>query len=73
MLVIIFCFHYTSTFEVDSVLGLAYQNSICTKYNGVFVGIHNPYLNYLATVAAHEIGHTLNMVHDETFTEGMYS
>ena len=56
-----------SSFQFSGTLGKGYLGGACQKFNIAFVGIKSTDVHFIASSIAHEVGHTLNMLHDEDY------
>ena len=59
-----------SSFQFSKALGVSFVGGACQIFNAVFVGIRSTDIHFIATTIAHEVGHTLNMIHDEEYPFG---
>ena len=59
-----------SSFQFSKTLGISFLGGACQIFNAVFVGIKSTDVHFIASTIAHEVGHTLNMIHDEEYPYG---
>ena len=59
-----------SAFQFSTTLGVSFLGGACQIFNAVFVGIQSTDIHFIATTIAHEVGHTLHMIHDEDYPFG---
>ena len=59
-----------SSFQFEDILGNSFIGGACDIFNAVFIGMKSTKVYFIASVIAHELGHMLNMSHDEDYPVG---